>query len=92
MAVFQNVYGRLENKPRNGNDSERQKWGSGGRMMVIRTSERLTPLYKSYGRQKDEPRYKNDYGKSHVIKMVMNPVIKMAKYCRQNNYEHPSYR
>ena len=53
------MYGRLENKPRNGNDNERQKWGSGGRMMVIRTSERLTPLYKSYGRQKDEPLFKN---------------------------------
>ena len=39
---------------------------------------KIIPLFKSYGRQKDEPRYKNDYGKSHVIKMVMNPVIKMA--------------
>ena len=89
------MYGRLENKPRNGNDNERQKWGSGGRMMVIRTSERLSHYTKVMDVRRTNHCLKtvmNVRWKSQGKKMVMNPVIKMAKYCRQNNYEHPSYR
>ena len=75
------MYGRLENKPRNGNDNERQKWGSGGRMMVIRTSERLSHYTKVMGVRRTNHCLKtvmNVRWKSQGKKMVMNPVIKIA--------------